>query len=60
MTRGKNDRKTKDAAEMWYDSNDVITVDIIRSIFQEMFQQQEHFLIETVNCHQIPPLIMKN
>ena len=34
---------------MWHDSNDVITVDTIKSIFQEKFQQQEHFLIETVN-----------
>ena len=49
MTRSKNATKTKDAAEMWPHSNDVITVDTIKSFFQEMFQQQQNFLIETVN-----------
>ena len=34
---------------MGHDSNDVITIDTIKSIFQEMFQQQEKVLIETVN-----------
>ena len=34
---------------MGHDSNDVITIDTIKSIFQEMFQQPEKFLIETVN-----------
>ena len=41
MTRSKNATKTKDAAEMGHGSNDVITIDTIKSIFQEMFQQQE-------------------
>ena len=49
MTRSKNATKTKDAAEMGHESNDVITIDTIKSIFQEMFQQQERVLIETVN-----------
>ena len=49
MTRSKNARKTKDAAEMGHESNDVITIDTIKSIFQEMFQQQEKVLIDTVN-----------
>ena len=49
MTRSKNATKTKDAAEMGHDSNDVITIDTIKSIFQEIFQQQEKVLIETVN-----------
>ena len=48
MTRSKNATKTNDAAEMGHDSNDVITIDIIKSIFQEMFQQQEKILTETV------------
>ena len=49
MTRSKNATKTKDAAEMGHNSNDVITIDTIKSIFQEIFQQQEKVLIETVN-----------
>ena len=49
MTRSKNATKTKDAVEMEHDSNDVIISDTIKSLFQEMFQQQEKFLIETVN-----------
>ena len=49
MTRSKNAAKTKDAAEMGHDLNDVITNDTIKSISQEMFQQQEKVLIETVN-----------
>ena len=49
MTRSKNATKTKDAAEMGHDSNDVITIDTIKTIFQEIFQQQEKVLIETVN-----------
>ena len=49
MTRSKNATKTKDGAEMGHDFNDVITIDTIKSIFQEMFQQQERVLIETVN-----------
>ena len=49
MTRSKNAAKTKDAAEMGHDLNDVITIDTIKSISQEMFQQQEKVLIETVN-----------
>ena len=49
MTRSKNATKTKDAAEMGHESNNVITIDSIKSIFQEMFQQQEKVLIETVN-----------
>ena len=31
------------------DSNDIITIDNINSIFQEMLQQQEKVLIETAN-----------
>ena len=34
---------------MGHDSNDVITIGTIKSIFQEMFEQQEKILIETVN-----------
>ena len=34
---------------MGHDSNDVVTIDTIKSIFQEMFQQQEKVLIETVD-----------
>ena len=49
MTRSKNATKTKDAAEMGHDSNDVITIDTIKTIFQEIFRQQEKALIETVN-----------
>ena len=49
MTRSKNATKTKDAVEMGHDSNDVIISDTIKSLFQEMFRQQETFLIETVN-----------
>ena len=49
MTRSKNATKTKDAAEMGHDSDEVITIDTIKSIFQEIFQQQEKVLIETVN-----------
>ena len=33
---------------MGHDSNDVITIDTSKSIFQEMFQQ-ENVLVETVN-----------
>ena len=51
MTRSKNATKTKDAAEIGHDSNDVITIDTIKSIFQEMFLQQEKVLTETVNSH---------
>ena len=49
MTRSKNATKTKDVAETGHDSNYVMTIDTIKSIFQEMFQQQEKVLIETVN-----------
>ena len=49
MTRSKNATKTKDVVEMGHGSNGVITIDTIISIFQEMFQQQEKVLIETVN-----------
>ena len=49
MRSSKNATKTKDTAEMGHYSNDVITIDTIKSIFQEMFQQQERVLIETVN-----------
>ena len=49
MTRRKNATKTKDVVEMGNDSKDVITIDTIKSFFQEMFQQQEKVLIETVN-----------
>ena len=49
MTRSKNATKAKDVVETGRDSNDVITIDTIKSIFQEMFQQQEKVLIETVN-----------
>ena len=49
MARSKNATKTKDAAETGHGANDVITIDTIKSIFQEMFQQQEKVLTETVN-----------
>ena len=49
MTRSKTATKTRDVLETGHDSNDVITIDTIKSIFQEMFQQQEKVLIETVN-----------
>ena len=49
MKRSKNATKNKDVVEMRYDSNYVITIDTIKSIFQKMFQQQEKVLIETVN-----------
>ena len=49
MARSKNATKIKGAAEMEYDLNDVITIYSIKSIFQEMFQEQEKVLIETVN-----------
>ena len=49
MTRSKNATKITDAAEMGHDLNDVITIDTIKSIFEEMFQQREKVLIETVN-----------
>ena len=49
MTRSKTATKIKHVVEMGHDSNDVITIDTIKSIFQEMFQQQEKVLIETVN-----------
>ena len=34
---------------MGHDSNEMITIDTIKSIFQEIIQQQEKVLIETVN-----------
>ena len=49
MARSKNATKIKEAAEMGHDLNDVITIYSIKSIFQEMFQEQEKVLIETVN-----------
>ena len=50
MTRSNNATKNKDVVvEMEHDSNDVITTDTIKSFFQEMFQQQEKVLIDTVN-----------
>ena len=49
MTRSKNATKNKDVVEMGHDSNGVITIDTIKSIFQEVFQQREKILIETVN-----------
>ena len=49
MTRSKSATKTNIVVEMGLDSNDVITSDTIRSIFQEMFQHPEKVLIETVN-----------
>ena len=48
MTRSKNATKTKDGVDVRHDSNDVITIDTSKSIFQEMFQQ-ENVLVETVN-----------
>ena len=46
MTRSKNVIKTKSVVEMGHELNNVITIDTIKFIFQEMFQQQEK---ETVN-----------
>ena len=48
MTRSKNATKTKEIVETGHDSNDVITIDTIKSNFEEMSQQQEKVLIETV------------
>ena len=49
MTRSKNATKTKDVVEMGHGSNYVIAIDTIKSIFQEMFHQEEKVLIEAVN-----------
>ena len=49
MTRRKNATKNKDVVEMGHDSNGVTTIDTVKSIFGEMFQEQEKVLIETVN-----------
>ena len=49
MARSKNATKIKEVAEMEHDLNDVITIYSMKSIFQEMFQEQEKVLIETVN-----------
>ena len=49
MTRSKNATKNKDVDEMGHDSNEVITIDTIKSIFQEMFQQKEKVPSETEN-----------
>ena len=49
MTRSKNASKTKHIVETGHDSNDIITIDTIKSIFQEMFQQKKKVLTETVN-----------
>ena len=50
MTRSNNATKNKDVVvEMEHDSNDVITTDTIKSFFQEMFQQQEKVMIDTVH-----------
>ena len=38
MTGSKNATKTKDVVEMGHDLNDTITIDTIKSIFQEIFQ----------------------
>ena len=39
MTRSKNATKAKDVVEMGNDSNKVMTIDTIRSIIEEIFQQ---------------------
>ena len=39
--------------KMRNDSKDIITIDNINSIFQEMLQQQEKVLIETVNSESL-------
>ena len=49
MKRSRNATITKDVVEMGHDSNDVIIIDTIKTIFQEMFQRQERVLTETVN-----------
>ena len=49
MTRSKYATKTKDAAEMGHDSNDVITIDTIKSILKKCFNNEKRVLIETVN-----------
>ena len=49
MTRRKNATKNKDVVEMGHDSNGVKTIDTVKSIFGEMFQEQEKVLVETVN-----------
>ena len=49
MTRNENATETKEAAEMGHDSKDVITIDTIKSFFQEVSQQQEMVLNKAVN-----------
>ena len=49
MTRNENATKTKEAAEMEHDSKDVITIDTIKSFFQEVSRQQEMVLNKAVN-----------
>ena len=49
MTRSKNATKAKDVVEMGNDSNKVMTIDTIRSIIEEIFQQQEKVVIITVS-----------
>ena len=46
MTRSKNATKTKDVVEVGHDSNDIITIDTIKSIFQEIFQRQKRFSLK--------------
>ena len=46
MTRSKNATKTKYVVEVGHDSNDIITIDTIKSIFQEIFQRQKRFSLK--------------
>ena len=46
MTRSKNATKTKDVVEVGHDSNGIITIDTIKSIFQEIFQRQKRFSLK--------------
>ena len=43
MTRSKNATKTKDVVETGRDSNGVITIDTIKYIFQESFNNKKRF-----------------
>lgn len=49
MARQGKRKDLQESAETGNDANKVLTTETIRIIFHEMFKQQEHVLIETVN-----------
>ena len=49
MARQGKRKDLQESAETGNDANKVLTIETIRVIFHEMFKQQEHVLIETVN-----------